>query len=72
MFADSSLNSEITDWLHTAIIEMFLHAGCEKLALSFIATVNLPMLTTKDVELRLTVLLANGSVYSSEDYLLMS
>jgi len=60
MFTDSSLSSEVSDWLYSAIIEIFLHAGCEKHALAFIATVNLPMLTPKDVELRLTVLLANG------------
>ena len=60
MFADSSLSCEITSWLHSVIIKMFLTAGCEKHALAFIATVNLPMLTTEDVELRLTVLLANG------------
>jgi len=60
MFADSSLHCEVTDWLHSAIVRTFLHAGCEQYALAFIATVDLPMLTTEDVELRLTVLLANG------------
>jgi len=60
MFADSSIHCEITGWLHSAIVRTFLSAGCEKHALAFIATVNLPMLTTADVELRLTVLLANG------------
>jgi len=60
MFADSSLYGEMTAWLHSTIIKTFLHAGCDQHALAFIATANLPMLTTEDVELRLTVLLANG------------
>jgi len=60
MLANSSLSCEITEWLHSAIIKTFLHAGRHQLALKFITTVNLPMLTTADVELRVTVLLANG------------
>jgi len=60
LLADSSVHSEMSDWLHSAIVKTLLCAGCEKQALAFTAAVNLPVLTTADVELRLTVLLANG------------
>ena len=60
MLADPSLSCEINDWLYSAIVKTFLHAGCQQHALAFITTVSLPMLTPDDVELKLTVLLANG------------
>ena len=60
MFAHSSLSSEMTDWLHSAIIKAFLRAGCERHAHAFMAAVQWPMLTAEDVQLHLTVLLANG------------
>jgi len=60
MLTDPSLSCEITDWLNSAIIKVFLHADCQHYALAFITTVNLPMLTAENVELQLTVLLANG------------
>jgi len=62
MLADSSVHCEMTDWLHSVIVKTLLHAGYERQALTFTAAVNLPVLTIADVELRLTVLLANGYV----------
>jgi len=50
----------MSDWLHSSIVRTLLDAGCERQALAFTAAVDLPVMTTADVELRLTVLLANG------------
>ena len=60
ILAHSSMSSEVSHWLHSAIIKTFLSAGCDKQALAFSTSVQLSTLTTEDVELRLAVLLANG------------
>jgi len=60
LFADSSVHREVTEWLLSSIVKKFVDAGYAKLALAFIRTTHMPMMTAEDIELRLTVLLANG------------
>jgi len=60
MLADWSVHCELNDWLHSAIVRTLLDAGCERQALALATSVNLPVLTAADVELRLNILLANG------------
>jgi len=60
MLVDSGIHREMSDWMLSTIVRALLDTGCKRQALAFTSAVNLPVTTTADVELRLTVLLANG------------
>ena len=59
---DPMIRSELSQWQHTRIIKALLYQGHHKMALKYMRIKKPAMLTAEDVKLRLTVLLANGSV----------